>query len=136
MLQNYFSLRQFRLTKWSFTYIHVVLRVWRLTYTRGLIRFSNWAGFPELLVSMSRKCHNHTAHNPWPREEETQNRKSLMTSTAQTEQPAQSLPSPARWLQNQKWHLVNLFILIGFTRYMYVDKISIMELSILYIMGS
>ena len=41
MLQNLFSTRQFRLTKWSFLVHSLKLRVKLLTYTWAMIRFSN-----------------------------------------------------------------------------------------------
>ena len=42
MLQNYFSVRQFRLTKWSFLVNkNVVLRVMFFTYILAMIRLSN-----------------------------------------------------------------------------------------------
>ena len=50
MLQNSFSFRQFLLTKMKlFRTYNVVLRLLRLTYIRGLIRFSNCAGFSRMI---------------------------------------------------------------------------------------
>ena len=57
MLQNEFSLRQFRLTNGAFSYI--VLRVMRLTYYPRLIQFSNCAELSRLRGDEAQSTNSH-----------------------------------------------------------------------------